>query len=951
LAKCLTDAEKGRLERRPAERLNFSAGNRYRSGVLRPLLRRLTVRLAAAAAALGCVLGAVTLAEAPRPRADEGAAGALEALRELRTTASLLQVTAHPDDEDGGMLTTESRGMGVRVGLCTITRGEGGQNKIGSELFDALGITRTEELLAADRYYGIEQFFTRAVDFGFSKTVEETLDKWDGAATEDLVRAIRIFRPEVLIARFQGTKRDGHAHHQASSIITRRAFLAAGDPSQYPDQIAQGLAPWQPKKLYIDNVRENEDWTVRLDVGTYDPLIGESYSQLGWEGLSHQRTQGVGQVRAEPGSRLVHYKRIDGTPAASPDMKVAPTEEHPSAHPEEGFFDGLDETLPGIAARLGAEESKVPFLAPGLAQLDREVASLIEHFDPLEPSRSAPGVARGLAALENLRERLAASAVSEPGKREALFLLDVKKRQFELALERALGLWLDSVVEPDQPPGSPFPGFRFAVATRTFAVAGESFPASITIVNRGHTAVDITAATIEAPPGSTVDPDGFTLPAHVGPNGRWSGRFTVHVAADAAPTRPYWTRSGPDDPIYRILVPRDATRPFPPFPFHARVRYQIDGGQGEAETRLETRSIDPLRGEERMELLVAPALSVAASPRMAIVRLDEGSGARIPVTVEVVNQSHVESRGTARLRAPEGWTAAPAEQTFDLKAEQDVARLRFTLAPSGTPRARRRTAVAEARSEGRAFSDTVTLIDHPDIGSFPYYESADTAVEALDVHLPKGLKIGYIVGAGDGVPDVLRQLGAEVHEITAEELAGGDLSRYDTIVLGIRCYGVRQDVRDHNDRLLDYVRRGGNLVVQYDRDTRVLDEGNYFPYKVSFPRQNLRVTVEQAPVQILAPDNPVMRWPNKITSRDFDGWVQERGLYFAGEWAKQYTPLLRSNDPGESPLDGGMLYCRYGKGTFVFSAYAWFRQLPEGVPGAIRIFANMVSLPRLPAKR
>jgi LmbE family N-acetylglucosaminyl deacetylase len=897
-------------------------------------------------------LAAAAAAQTPNPAPDHGAAALWQSLLRLRTTASFLQVTAHPDDEDGGLLTMLSRGRGVRVGLLTLTRGEGGQNKIGPELFDRLGITRTEELLAADRYYGVPtQMFTRAVDYGYSKTLAEALEKWrfaepdGGPVVADVVRAIRRFRPEVFVARFNGTARDGHAHHQASSIIARKAFQEAGDPSKFPEQLREGLLPWRPKKMYVDNVREAEDWTVREDVGVYAPLLGQSYAQLAWQGLSHQRTQGVGQVEPDPGPRPDHYKRIDGTPLVrvlDANGRIDPPfAEGASPDREAGFFDGLDESLPGVAARLGAGEARALFLRPGLVELERVASRALEAFDANHPEKCAPDLARGLALVRELSRKVAASGIPPgPPRAEVLFLLDVKASQFEDALAHALSLDFRSQVEPPQAPGSPFPGWRFPVQTIRSAVPGEWFLVSARFVNRSADSVRLDGIEIEAPAGWTIDRISGPPAGTLSGGEAAEARFRVRAVDGAAPTAPDWHRASHQDPLYRVDDPARIGRALPDFPLRARADFEIDGVTAAVEKTVQTRVIDPLRGEIHQDLPVEPAISVATSPSLFIVPLSRLGSPAGAIEVELKCLAADPRRGRVEISAPEGWSVSEPRE-FTLAKEGDAKALRFDFtAPRGT---RPGTYAISARALApEVYDREIDFLDHPGIGSFPFLAPARTRVVVVEVRVPPGLRIGYVRGAEDAIPDVLSQLGVDVHELSSEDLAKGDLSTYSTIVTGPRAYDVREDLRKANARLLEYVRRGGRLVVQYNSNTRAFNEGGFLPFPASFPAHNERVTVEDSPVEILDPGDPIWSYPNRITASDFDGWVQERGLYFLGEWSAPYRALLSMHDPGDPALRGSLVMARVGRGTYIFTGLSWFRELPEGVPGAIRIFVNLI---------
>ncbi len=901
-------------------------------------LRRFSFRIFSSV--LSVLFASVLLAQAPDPGADHGPAALHRDLLRLRTTASFLQVTAHPDDEDGGLLTLLSRGRGVRTGLVSLTRGEGGQNKIGSELFDELGLTRTEELLASVAYYDVALFFTRSVDYGFSKTLSEALQKWrfsepdGGPIVEDLVRVIRRFRPEVLAARFSGTQRDNHAHHQASAVLARKAFADAGDPAKFPELTRQGLVPWQPRKLYIGVLRANEEWTVSEDVGAYDALLGQSPSQLAWEGLAHQRTQGVGQVRPDPGSRVVYYKRIDGTPfaAVGPDGKVENPLHEGTARPESGFFDGLDETLPGIAKRGGRADGA---LSADLERLDGEAREAMRQFDATRPEACAETLARGLKLARSIRGRVDSLPISDSARQEIAFLLDEKVAGFQDALNDSLSLILIARVEPEKEPGSPFPGFRFAVDTMRVAVSGESFPVSVTLISRSSQPVKPVGAEIVAPPGWKIESDKAIPGDNLSANAPAKAMFRVRVAEAAPPTAPYWHRRSVEESVYEVSEPRRIGDPRPEFPLTARVRYEYAGTEAALSGIVVTRVVDTLRGELPRDVAVEPALSLRVRPPLAIVPLGQAGERRIPIEVEVINHALEKREGILRLEAPPGWPA-PEGRPFSLSRENDSTRIGIELSvPKGA-----REGVYSLKAASDAYHQTLDVLEHPDIAPAYFLKPAEAKIEVVDVVVPQGLTIGYVRGPEDSIPEFLQQLGIRVVFLSPEDLEKGNLSAFPTIVTGPRAYDVRDDLRRFHSRLMDYVEKGGRLVVQYNTSVRSFRE---FPFPASFAPDTLRITVEDSPVEILHADDAVWNFPNKITPRDFDGWVQERGLYFPQKWSDDYVALVKMQDPGEEPLLGGTLEAHPGKGTYIYTALSWFRELPEGVPGAIRIFVNLIS--------
>jgi hypothetical protein len=440
------------------------------------------------------------------------------------------------------------------------------------------------------------------------------------------------------------------------------------------------------------------------------------------------------------------------------------------------------------------------------------------------------------------------------------------------------------------------------------------------------------------------------------PGGEISFHYPLSAPAAAELTRPYWHRNDPqEDAIYQIDEPQYATLAFPPAPVRLLARYRVDGGAAGTVTATPVVAfIDSDKGVHEMPLAVGPALSVTLSPATLVIPHGGNRNATIEVTVQKNLATAV--HGTVELLAPAGWKVEPATIVLDLKPEARHTVVDFRLTPQNVP-AGRVTITAKVTSGGKTFSEGYTVITRPDLDAFFYYQPARVSVSVIDVNLPGGpsfkgvpdapgfgalgLKIGYVMGAGDDIPTVLQQLGLSVTEITEQELASGDLQRYGTIVLGIRAYGTREDVRKYNGRLLEYVKAGGTLLVHYESDIKAFHDGNFAPYPLQLSHD--RVTVEEAPVEVLHPESPLFHCPNQITAADFQGWVQERGLYFANEWDPHFEPLLLSNDPGEAPLKGGLLQASYGKGTYIYTGYSFFRQLPAGVPGAIRLFVNLVS--------
>jgi LmbE family N-acetylglucosaminyl deacetylase len=874
----------------------------------------------------------------PEISQDEGTAGLRLELLRLGTTARLMQVVAHPDDEDGGMLTLEARGHGVSTLLMTLTRGEGGQNKIGSNLSDVLGVVRALELLASDQYYGVQERFSRVADFGFSKTAAETFEKWGGhdIALGDMVRVIRTFRPEVLIARFSGTERDGHGNHQASSILTKEAFRAAADPKRFPEQIAEGLEPWQPKKLYIGNVCgfraptcPDANWTVRLNTGENSAALGMSYIQFAVEGLRHQKSQGAANWSVEPGDHFTFYKLADS---------VLPSTLDKDGH-EKSFFDGIDTTLPGLAVRLGADEKKLPRLRIELTEIARHIAAATEAAKGNDASSAATPLMKALAGLDRVEDEIGDSSLSAATKIDLLTTIAAKQQQAETALNLALGVDLTANVSSDNKPDGHVAKEADAL---TKVSPGQEFLVTVMMHNGSKLPLVINRIKLEVPAGwNTIS--GKTKPETVTPGEDLRANFRLRVPNDTPYTRPYWHRDNPEtESLNHIDNETYATLPFPPPALTARVEYSVAAAGARTKNGITSVVVTPFVDDSGKEtarpLAIVPAFSVMLEPGTQVISTHNGS--TTTVTVGVTSNRPYSAHGELHLELPQGWRSQPAQSAVDFTHRGEKKDFPFEVFPAGLQEGRD-TVRAVLDSDGEKYDDGDTLVTREDLGSFYYYQPARQRVSIVDVRVPHDLKVGYIMGAGDDIPTVLKQVGMNVTMIPAEDLASQDLSQYGTIVLGIRAYDTQKDVADDNKKLLDFVSAGGTLLVQYNTGVADFNAGKFTPYPAELSRA--RVSVEEAPVDILAPDDSVFHYPNTITPHDFDGWVQERGLYFMNKWDDHFKPLLACHDPGEGPQKGGLLRTQYGKGTYIYTGYAFFRQLPAGVPGAVRLYVNLLS--------
>jgi LmbE family N-acetylglucosaminyl deacetylase len=836
----------------------------------------------------------------------------MQALERLQTTASALHTGAHPDDEDSAFIARTARGDHARVAYLALNRGEGGQNIIGPELFDALGVIRTEELLQARRLDGAEQYFGHTFDYGFSKSREEATAKWGERETlADIVRVIRMFRPLVVYSRFSGTAADGHGHHQLAGYLTPIAFKAAGDPAEFPEQLREGLRPWRAKKLYG---RPGAPATVQVQEGDVDPVVGRTYAEISFEGRSQHRTQAQGGIEPRgPLATALTLIQSVGAPART----------------EQSIFDGIDTSVPGLASLADLPDGSI---RAELAAMDVAAKAAISGYVALAPARIVPALVDGLRATRAARMAVRASGGSAEARADADFLLAFKERDFIDALLRAA----DVVVDP--------------LASRETVVQGTMVDVTVRTFLPDRSAVKVQGTSVKAPNGWTVSP----LQSEAAAPGQGFGRresptsstsYRVSVPASAAPTQPYYLREKRADDVYRWADDDPKGLPFAPPLLVAEVTLDIGGVEVVVSRPAQFRVGDSVRGELRRDVDVVPAVAVGLDSSTLIVPLGT-TPYQQKLTVRATNLSATPVSGTLRLRLPQGWTATPAEAPFTLASNGAKMSAPFTV----TAPARRTPGsfdiTAEAVVGGTTFSRDLQVVSYPHIQTHRLYWPAVATAQVLDLKVAP-VNVGYIAGSGDEVADAIRRMGVTVTALDGDLLATGDLSRFDTIVVGIRASEVNPDFVANNGRLIEFMQRGGTLIVQYQQAeyaNRMLA-----PYPVSPPTAaNPRVTDETAAVRILAPGHPAFTFPNRITVADFDGWVQERNSYAFSMFDSRYTPLLECADPGEPPVRGAEVYAEVGRGHYVYTSYSWFRQLPAGVPGAYRQFANLISLSKAP---
>jgi LmbE family N-acetylglucosaminyl deacetylase len=893
--------------------------------------------------------------------ANQGATALWQSLIKLRTRASLMMIVAHPDDEDGGMLTYESRGHGVHVAMLTLTRGEGGQNLMSGDFDGALGLVRTQELLAADRYMGIDQMWGTQVDFGFSKTKEESFENWGhDRVLYDAVRAVRLYRPLVVTAVFQGGITDGHGQHQVSGEMAQEVFEAAGDPKVFPDQIAAGLMPWSPLKVYarvpffsisakgmFDYATGKyaparfynyvtKEWTteapkanVVVPEGEYSPVLGLSYLQFARLGLGQQKTQNGGMGVPAAGAFDMPYHRYGS--------RVS------SGEKEKGFFDGVDVSLVGIATLAGSSPAaQTAFLRDGLGEIDGLVKQAVAAYTIAHPEKTAPYLRDGLRATEALIAKVEASGLTAQEKYDVLHELKVKQVQFNDAIVQALGLSVRAQVASDQGGGGPFAAFGDGGETFVTAVPGQKFAVQMHVVDGSDVPVVIKEAGLESSVGAVVGDAGSKASAKEIVSGTaFDARYSVTLPEDAKLTRPPFTRRGLEQAYYNVsdATMRNASLAMPPLTAWATVDY--DGVEVRLGQVVQTLHRVTGQGVVYEPLVVAPAISVQVSPAAGVVPLTEKT---LMVTAKVRSNVKGAAAGDVRLELPAGWSSVPERAEFSLAKDGDSVDVPFVVTP-GRMEEKAYTMTAVASFAGKEYREGYQTVGYAGVLPTNMYRAATYAARGVDVKVVSGLKVGYLPGTGDEVQASLENLGVHATTLTMEDVAAGRLSGYDVVVLGVRAYSAHPGLVAANGRLLEYAKSGGVVIVQYN--TGPIDYGPY-PYSMGSAE---KVVDETAAVRLLNPESAVLRWPNRITTNDFDGWVEERGHGFMESWDAKYEAPLETHDPDQDPQKGGLLIAHTGKGVYVYVAYALYRELPEGVPGAYRLFANLLSLGKGPTAK
>ncbi|MEK9500051.1 PIG-L family deacetylase [Gaopeijia maritima] len=847
---------------------------------------------------------------------DQGATGLALVLRQLAAGASYMEVTAHPDDENNGLLVMLNRGRGLRTALLTVTRGDGGQNEIGPEILDALGILRSAELMAMHRIDGAEQYFTRAYEFGYSFSVEETLEKWGKEEIlADVVKIIRTERPDV-VTHLPTTGEGGGQHHQTSARLAREAFEAAADPNRFPEQLADGLRPWQVLKMYerfggmgFGGASEAGAGVVRMNTGVYDPVLGRTYAQMGAEARSMHRCQSMSQMRGLPGEAISFWflensvLDSDGT--------------------ESDIFEGVEMGLDRLLDFVRGEEDAAGFFIEGLAELKSHVVRATEAYDALEPWQTLPGLRDGITTVRELRAAVAASALSDDAKHDLEHRLALKEEQFGRALALAHGVAVETVAEAGE------------------VVPGSTFDVNFVVANQSPEPIGVTGVEVITPAGWSVQNESGSAVGQLGAGERVQSNFAVRVADDADYSRPFWERNYEVD-RYDIHDESSLGLPFAPAPVHARLTFRSGDVDVVVEEPVQYRYAGEWVGTEKQQrITVLPTLSVNVSPRVVVYPV--GAESR-EISVEIIYKGDEPAEGSLRLDVPAGWNVTPAQAPLRFARKGEAAVVQFEVAAPADVEVNEFTVDAVATMNGQEYAEGYQTIDYHHIEKRYIFRSSRATVETLDIRVAP-VSVGYVMGAGDDVPSAIQQLGLDVTMLDEEALAEGDLSQYDIIVTGVRAYLTRQDLRAYNQRLIDYVEQGGTVLVQYNKFE--FNDAQWGPYPIEVGRD--RVTVEEAPMRILDPTHPVFTYPNTVTENDWNDWIQERGTYFIGEMDDRYVDLLASEDPWEynaGEKRGILVETRHGEGRWMYTGLGFFRQLPEGVSDAYKFFANILSLPQ-----
>jgi hypothetical protein len=866
-------------------------------------------------------------------------------LRHLSNTGVFMQATAHPDDETNALHVMLNRGQGVRTILATATRGDGGQNEIGPEIFDALAVLRTEELAALHRFDASEQYFTRAVDFGYSFSIEETLQKWGhDEILGDYVRLIRMTRPDVMLG-MSPVANGGGFHHNTSGILSREAFKAAGDPAKFPEQIREGLRPWQPRKYYYPGGggpggggrggragappaaaappagAPSADAMVSLknvaiDTSGFDVLLGRTYAEIGTEERSMHKCQGMAQLLSLPTAGGQQRLMLMDTFVTEP------------AGDERSLFDGIDTTIPGLAGFVQGQAP--PTLVAGLRGIADQVTAAQKQLDAEGPYAAAPSLVSGLNATRALRQQLASMGLADDARFNIDARLKTKEDEFSQAVMLAHGLRLE------------------VIADDGVVVPTESVRVSVVLGDRGPRPVTVRAVAFDGFDGA-----GTCATQALNQGGAYRCDSPLKIPADAKTTKNYW-KVIPGTGRYAFEPDAPFGLPFRPTPFRAHVTIAASGADVTVDIPVQYRYEGAaLEGEKRMELTVVPKLALRVTPDVAIDPAGRGtnpSAVEREIRVKVTNNDKGQTAGQVRLDVPAGWRVTPPTAAVNFAREDEEITVRFMVRPSATTALGQYTIKAMAAVAAQSFDTGFQVVEYPHTRRRQLEIPSEVSFKVMDVRVAPNVTVGYVMGSGDEVPTALRQLGAKVEMLDADQLAWGDLSRYDAIVTGVRAYEKRPDLVANNQRILDYAAKGGTVLVQYNRhDRNGFNDTQTGPYPARVTIS--RVTDENGEVQILAGDNPAFHYPNEIGPSVWNGWVQERGTYFLETQDPHYIDLLQVFEPFDNNKGwkkGALVEAAVGKGHWVYVGLGLWRQLAAGTDGSYQLMANLISRGKLP---
>jgi LmbE family N-acetylglucosaminyl deacetylase len=833
-----------------------------------------------------------------------GAAALGSAVNGLGVSGRVLIIGAHPDDEDTQIIAWLSKGRHVETAYLSLTRGDGGQNVIGNELGEALGIVRTEELLAARRVDGARQYFTRAYDYGFSRSAEEAFTQWPrDSLLRDVITVVRAFRPHVIISVFTGTPRDGHGQHQAAGIVAREAYDLSGDTTRFPRAATAGHGPWTVSKFYRGASFRSNDATLRINVGEYDALLGRSYAEIAAISRSQHKSQAFGTLQRK-GVRYDFLQREATRAPAPADPKV-----------EQSIFDGIDTTWARFRSQLGTPEAR--------ARLDSLPAAFAEarrRFDAMNPAAVIPVLARiqrllGLCRSANGVPDGGCDAGRGPSGRDAELatVLEIARGRLSRALALAAGIALEVTAE------------------REVWAVGDTLVVTTTLYNRGPRPVNVVHADAHVGAIATA---ASRLPVRTPPDSSWSDT-SRHVFS--RPTQPYWLVRERTGAMFSFSVTGGEGEGRSGIDAVAGMTLEIDGARFDVRRPVVRRFVDQVEGEMNRPIAAAPLVSLTLD--RALEYAPAATPLQRPIRVHLRSAGADSGEVSVSLQLPSGLVADSATRRVMLPAAGAIRTVTFNVSGRLPPGRHRIDAVATAG--GQRFTTGYTLIDYDHINPRRQYRPAQLVLESVELERSEAMRVAYIQGVGDNSAPMLAQLGVDVTIIDPAALPTLDLSRYTAVVVGPRAYEASPALVANNARLLDYVRAGGRMVVQYGQYE--MARPGIMPYRVTINRPHDRVTIENAPVRILDAAAPILNTPNRITTADFDGWVQDRSLYMPRSFDERYQPVLEMNDPGQPPVRGALLVARYGRGTYVYTTLAFFRQLPAGVPGAARLFVNLLN--------